>query len=688
MEHKLIDKPPCWDDSLSLREQMKRISFCQTIEGDTLHFQFSTQEIPDDVMFDYELYFGKQKIRYAGLSVSPSVDFVLPGGGVYRVKGYLVRRGEKCSRYFDEIDQNTSPLFDPSKTDTSVQKKKSCAYDLFTFGDSSIFANYPTELYESLLGMSDTSYFTGKNQEAYERAVQLLNYRLQGVDMRIPFSWSFPSELGRLLPYRCHSFTWLADLLTEYWKTSDVRYRDRFLQYVFDWIRAHPQVDLRDEWAWNDDTTARRCCFLCMTYALFCKILTDDQIRTLRVSAKMHANLLCKEHFYRRHHNHGMFQDRAVALYGLVFAEEAEYYLFIAKERVSEYFEFSLTTDGVHKEHSPLYHMDIARSIYWFYIAYSNVDKMFSHEMELLLKKMAEYIVWITQPDGFLPSIGDSPSRAKVTPLWAKDPAYQWVCTEGQVGAPPVQTGRIFWEAGYGILRSSWNMNKADDTWMMLLAATHSKAHKHHDDLSFLLYHKGPLFVEAGNRNYNYSEKKTQYTYSSHAHNVLFVNEEGWKMNPATGLPLLETEAYRTRIIEGHIQGNIQYVTGRQTRFPGVTQERTLRYRRTLQIVQIEDRIILEQEARLRLIYHIAPGVEVIPEENGWLLLRERERVARVSADGTGNLTLTTITGEGNDPWRTWIFGGNQVEQQGSLLIVDFVGKSGENLICMHIQLL
>ena len=103
----------------------------------------------------------------------------------------------------------------------------------------------------------------------------------------------------------------------------------------------------------------------------------------------MQATLLCKESFYKRNHNHGMYQDRALALYGLTFAEESEYYLLMAKERTWEYFNFSFTSDGVHKEHSPMYHMDMASSISWFALAYHNIDLEFSSKLDTLLHKMA-----------------------------------------------------------------------------------------------------------------------------------------------------------------------------------------------------------------------------------------------------------------------------------------------------------
>lgn len=687
MEQPLSSNIPPWDPSLLLAQQIKAIQYKQTLIGNQLQIQILTPNIPTAIMFNYVLYCGKDKVALSRATTDPHFSFMLPGGGTFHIKFYLLEQNEKVSRHFEPVTFECEQQYIPSKLNSAFLKKDASQKDYFINGKPTYLEVFLPDQYETLLGISDGAYFKGRSQETIDRASQLLDYQLFGYDLTPPCNWKFPPEFGRRLPYRCHSFLWIVDLLTEYWSTGKATYRDRFLEYVFDWIHAHPHIDMRDEWAWHDDATARRVYFFCVTLLLFEKILTPEQIATLKASMKMQATLLCKESFYKRNHNHGMYQDRTLALYGLTFAEEPEYYLLMAKERTREYFYYAFTTDGVHKEHSPMYHMDMASSISWFAMAYRNIDPEFSSELDELLHRMANYIVWITQPDQYIPSIGDSPLRARVSSLWTADPNYQWVVTNGQLGTAPEETGEIFWEAGYGVFRSSWNMNKDKDTWMMLLASTHSMAHKHNDDLSFLLYHKGPLFVEAGNRNYNYTEEKTQYIYSSYGHNVLFVNGEGWKLKPTTHLPLLEPAAFETKIIDGNTQGNIQWVTGRQTRFPGVCQERTLRYRRAINTVELEDRITLEEDSSLRLIFHIAEGVEVQETSTGWVFLRNGKRIARAYVDGNADIRRTTYTGDGVDPWRTWIFNGFPDEKQGTLLAVDMDGTEGENKMCLRVDL-
>lgn len=538
------------------------------------------------------------------------------------------------------------------------------------------------------MSISDESCFEKRCYDTISRANGFMVGKVNGYNVELPFSWDFSNTKDRHPPFRMHSFLWLVSLLTEYWYTNDIKYRDKFIQYVFDWIRVHPEIDLNDKYAWHDDATARRTLFFCITLVLFEKsCLNEYQVDILKKSIEMQVNLLCKETFYKKKHNHGIYQDRAIAFYGLTYAREPEYYLILAKERAREYFEFAFTKDGVHKEHSPSYHMDMIASLEWYKLAYSNVDIEFSLRMQELIDNTSDYICWITQPDMKTPPIGDSKLTERKLSIWCSNPNYEWIYTKGRKGFPPKSTAKIFWEAGYAVFRSNWNFSKSEDTWMMLLAATHSEAHKHNDDLSFLLYHKGPLFVEAGKRDYNYHERKTQYAYSAYAHNVLFINNKGYSIKEkTTKLPFLESEAYDTRIIDGNTNGDIVWATGMQTRFSNVCQNRTMRYDKKNNLVFIEDDIYLDNPATIRLIYHIAKDISIEEKGNGWIFKRGDIEIASALITGTNKVEKNTYLNDGVSPWDTWLFC-NKGEEEGGLVSIDMLGEVGLNNIKLEINL-
>lgn len=202
-----------------------------------------------------------------------------------------------------------------------------------------------------------------------------------------------------------------------------------------------------------------------------------------------------------------------------------------------------------------------------------------------------------------------------------------------------------------------------------------------------MLYYRGELITEAGNWNYNYADPMTEYVYTAYAHNVLIVDGKPWPMKP-NHLPLIDAAACQTAIIGYSDSETEQSVTGRQVRIPGVVQERTLRYRRTENVVEVEDRITLEKPAALRLIYHIADGVEVTEAGGEYLCARDGVPVARLVPKSGVPFTTTLYTGEGEAPWRTWIFQGKPEPRFGSVLAVDFEGEVGENMFVLGIILL
>ena len=675
---------------------LSSVKYEQYIEDGKLYF-IITEAHEDITAFVYYLNLNGETVLRSNQTDNRAVAFRLADAGEYRVK-YYVKAGE--SKY----SAQSEPLVSKDACDgpfeiitgedgggddeNGVSEKKDIYAeirntDIFRFSSRSSFGEFSTQELWALFGIYDGAYF--KNWSYGEELEQLLSGTLEGQDFNPPCSWDFSGFADRRIPYRMQSFLREACLITEYFKTGKEEYIDLFIKYVLDWIDKHPAPDLDDFWAWHDDATARRVYFFVVLLLLFDKKLGENEIRVIKESLKIQVRLLCREDFYKFHHNHGMYQDRAVALYGLTFSEEPAYHLTLAKERTREYFGYAFTADGVHKEHSPNYHMDMAGSIYWFALAYRNEDADFSRDMTSLMDRMAEYVMWITMPNGELPSIGDSKQRVRTQPLWNANPNYLYVITGGRDGEKPDGLFKLYREAGYGIIRKDWSMD-GSGTWMMLLAATHSIAHKHNDDLSFLVYHKGELITEAGNRDYNYTDPMTEYIYTSYGHNVLFVDGKGWGMKP-NHLPLIDSAAYKTKITGGEDNGAVQYVTGREVRFKGVEHERTIRYLRDENVIEIEDKIKSDKPHSFRLIYHIADGVEVTPTEGGWECERGGEPVARITPIGSVPTVLSTYTGEGEDPWRTWLFGGVPEARCGTLLAVDFAGEKGIKTLTLRIEL-
>src|SRR5699024_2469915 len=100
---------------------------------------------------------------------------------------------------------------------------------------------------------------------------------------------------------------------------------------------------------------------------------------------------------------------------------------------------------------------------------------------------------------------------------------YKFITSAGEEGRVPSPLIKAYPETGYLIARSEWS---SDAIYFLFLASYHMHYHKHTDDLSFLLYKNGPIFVDAGPHSYNYKDPMTQYAYSQYAHSTLIVNDK------------------------------------------------------------------------------------------------------------------------------------------------------------------
>ena len=319
------------------------------------------------------------------------------------------------------------------------------------------------------------------------------------------------------------------------------------------------------------------------------------------------------------------------------------------------------------------------------------VSPDFSEHISRYVEGGQDFFLYITQPDGAWPSLGDSSRNPTGDAIFRvnlpDNPKYQSITAKGE---KVPATDAVFPEGGYAIFRSSWEESE-QATWMLFNAATHSSVHKHGDDLEVLLYHKGELFVEAGKRNFNYLDQQTAWAYLGYGHNVLLVNGKPYPVKIGkNGYQSIFPDALKTKILVWDVEDGVSSVTGYQCRFPGVEQRRTLIYDRKAQEVTIKDVITAEEAFQGTLLWHVAEGVTVkeLPEQSGWEFLRGEEFIARAEVKAEVPCTLETIGKEGEYPYVPWIFNGKDDPVYGTLLKVNFDGIAGTSRIKLHLSFL
>lgn len=507
---------------------------------------------------------------------------------------------------------------------------------------------------------------------------QVMKGTVWGEQIGIPVEWSCSKVRNMNTCFRINGLIFLDSLFLKYEETRDAKIGRRIMEYLVDWARQNPEYEEvgKKTWPWNDDTTANRVFRMSFYYAAFGgKFCSAEERKLLEQSLLKQVDWLMCDKFYTKRHNHGMHQDIALLAYSLLIEKNKERKKEIlqkALSRTGEYIDYVFTDDGIHKEHSPGYAKGTLQEAAMMISLTDKISPEFCHDVSHKIQNSYEYLNYILKPDNTWPSIGDS---SPGTPGQLKK-------DENMV----LRDAAVYPLGGYSIFRSSWTK---DATWIMFLASTHSSAHKHGDDLSFLVYHKGDLFVEGGKRNYNYKDRMTAWAYSGFAHNVLIVNDAAFPVKLAnSGHQLIYPRALKTGIVDYSIDGDIKKVSGRQIRFENVEQKRSLCWDKKKNSLLVTDELDVKEKLNAAFLYHIAEGVVVKELKDGWAFYRDRNLVAEMHVENREPVKLETVTGrEGRYPYCTWIFNGNDQPKHGSLLLIKMKCNPGKYLIRQKIEL-
>ena len=512
------------------------------------------------------------------------------------------------------------------------------------------------------------------------------------VDLTLPVDWRCLDITNRSYGYRTNGLLFLDATYQEYCSTGNREYAELIMSYVVDWAEQNQTYNPNNEWIWHDDATALRVLRMSIFYDEFKELCTKREQNVIETSLAYQAELLATDDFYKKKHNHGMHQDIALLTYALLFAdgEIKEQYISKALSRTGDYLDYVYTDDGIHKEHSPFYAGDVLADTIFLKKLVEDISPEFSNHISHYIDGAQKYLIQILEPDGTWPSLGDSSKENGMTQIeyiMDNNEEYLYLVSGGNEGTIPVK-GMVFEEGGYAVFRSSWEDMADEATWMLFNASTFSSTHKHGDDLEVLLYHKGELLVEAGRRDYNYTDIKTAWSYSGYGHNVLLVNGEAYPVEiGSSGFQAIHSDALKTGITDYSLEPDIYTVTGYECRFEDVEQTRTLTYDMAEDIVYIEDVMEANKAYDGTLLWHIAEGVTVKETVNGWDLYRDSNMVATIVITGNTDIELETIIGEGEYPYYTWIFNGKADPVYGSLLKINFSGIDGKNEITTTVYL-
>jgi hypothetical protein len=211
----------------------------------------------------------------------------------------------------------------------------------------------------------------------------------------------------------------------------------------------------------------------------------------------------------------------------LPFLKSADKAIEFSTELIREMLTGHFTKDGLHKEHSPVYHLYMTNYISILLNSGFMTD---SDDFLSLANKALEAASWLCQPDENILPFGDSP------PIHIERRAnFQIHKVDDKPCAP---TGLKYFESGGLVIYNDHPNKGKPGSYLAFNGSFHSRQHKHADDMNIQLFHKGVgLLTDAGTYTYQYDLPERIFIESTRAHNCLEIDGHNYSryMNDVFG---------------------------------------------------------------------------------------------------------------------------------------------------------
>lgn len=442
-------------------------------------------------------------------------------------------------------------------------------------------------------------------------------------------------------------------------------------------VLQEPQSKKQHPMAFHDETTAQRLRNLVAVYSPLKNYLSEVQLSVLRSLMSRTAKLLSMDDFHATGNNHGMFQDLSLRDYSVIARWESDdvryNYLQLSNQRLNEYFTASFTSEGVHSENTPTYHLMISRHLAE-HVHFLNIFKEFGYaHLSQLLAGASRYATHAIMPNGMFPPISDTkqlPLKNHVGRIY-DDSCFDYSASLGVEGTEPHERVALFPESGYAIYRSSWQ--NADAFYVMFQSAYNSGYHKHSDDLSLFIMGKGiDIISEAGPYGYNYKEPLTIYGYSQYAHNNVVVNGKSVRRT--------DDQQSTVSMSVGSISDSGFTVTGKTGRL-----DRTL-HSRTVSIQEIDgfpeidvfDSLESESNSSYEMFWNLGVDIEVVIHGQGFELFYRGKKVMDALIEASVATRVSLHEGEMGRRPLGWTFPSFGESVPSKVLRVKFAGRAAE----------
>ncbi|VEI50383.1 heparinase II/III family protein [Kocuria rosea] len=486
-----------------------------------------------------------------------------------------------------------------------------------------------------------------------------------------------PRSLGRYL----HGFLFFADWYESLLPTSE-KALEAATDAMMTWAVANPTPPGSAEMAFHDETTAQRLLQICHFLDGWGHRLAPEPAAVLAETARMTADLLLEAHFYAGRNNHGMFQDLALLRFAVagpnvrVKEEDAlrQRCADTGTERLYAYLTGAFTSDGVHVENSPGYHLMVSRYLRDLLPVFRAVDVDKAAALEETYRGAERFATHGLLPNGYLVPVSDTKVeqvRSTGHRSTFTGPEYQYAVTQGANGRVPAERSAVFEEAGYAFHRSSWGNPEAD--YLMFKAAYRSNYHHHADDLSLLFYTSGQLVLtEAGPYGYDYTDPLTRYAFSQYAHNTVVVD--------GRSQPRVDPEPAGVSLRDlGASDGILLGVEACNSRTPGTVHSRrvTVAEDEASTSVQVHDRVEHEDGDghSYEVLWHLGHGVRPLLHGHGVELFLGEQKVLELTWSASAPTSARLLTPKNVGPPRAHRFPAFGTVEDGLVIAVTVEGR-------------
>ena len=460
-------------------------------------------------------------------------------------------------------------------------------------------------------------------------------------------------------------FPFLIDLARAYWLTGEERYADTCLGMIEDWIQANPYL-YGVNWTSALEIAVRSLAWLWAYFGcLHASAMTPQRHFMLLKTLYQHGQYLERHlSFYFSPYNHLIGEATALYALGLLFPEFrcAPRWKQTGWRILSQEVDRQFYADGGTVEQTTSYHhFTLGFYLLAVILQRLNVGEIDASMWQRLEQAMA-FAMYMMQPDGALPMIGDNDDAQAIVQEGSAPWDFRYILSLGavlfdrpdfkrQAGSfseaafwllgeegwkqydrlatmEPPQRSIALPHSGYYVMRTGW---AADDHYLCFDCGaladgvfqddTPSAAHGHADALSFTLSAYGqPCIVDPGFYTYNGELAWHRYFRETAAHNTVVVDERS-------------QAEYRGRLKWSHAPHVARlhwgssaagdYVEGRHDGYKRcstpVTHYRAVMFCKPHYWL-IRDVFSGQGKHQLERYFHFAPTTVVVQEETGTLL--------------------------------------------------------------------